>query len=221
MAHILLIDNDEAVVNRVQSVLAREGYRVDHAAPDLKAIRTMLIDEPDLVILGIDPRQEGWHFCHQVLTFLENPLLLLLPTDDEQDRVKALGLGADDCLAKPIPLGELAARVQALLRRGKNLFVDGTLEVDLAHQEVQVGAERVALTPIEFCVLSYLVRHVGEVVPHERLVTQVWRLERHKAHDFLRPCIDQLRQKLEPDPSRPRRIVARQREGYMLQRIGE
>jgi DNA-binding response OmpR family regulator len=221
MTHILLIDDDDAVVNSVRPVLAREGYRVDHAVPDTQAIRKMLIDEPDLVILGVDPEQTGWYFCHQVLAFRESPLLLLLPSDDEQNRVRGLALGADDCIAKPIPLGEMAARVEALLRRRKSLFVDGTLEVDLAHQEVQVGDERVTLTPIEFCVLAYLIRHVDEVVSHERLVAQVWEMERHRVRDLLRPCIDQLRQKLEPDPTRPRRIVTRQSEGYMLQRIGE
>jgi DNA-binding response OmpR family regulator len=117
LAHILLIDDDEIMIGRVQPALAREGYRVNCAAPGLEAIRRMLLDEPDLVILGIDPPHHGWGFCHQLLTFVEMPLLLLLAGDDEQDRIKGLKLGADDCMAKPAPLGELLARVQSLLRQ--------------------------------------------------------------------------------------------------------
>jgi two-component system KDP operon response regulator KdpE len=220
MAYILLIDDDNTVLNRVQPALNHEGYRVDHAAPGTQAIRKMLIEEPDLVILGIDPPEDGWQFCHQLLTFLENPLLLLLSTDHERDRIKGLKLGAGDCMAKPVPLGELLARVGALLRRSESTFVDGALVVDLTHREVKLGDEPVALTPTEFLVLSCLVQHVGEVVPHKRLVTQVWGPDRPNSQDLLRPYVHHLRQKLEPDPGRPRRIVTRLREGYMLQRIG-
>jgi DNA-binding response OmpR family regulator len=221
MTHILLIEKDETVVNSVQPVLAREGYRVDHATPGREAIRTMLLGEPDLVILGVDPPNGGWRFCHQLLPFLESALLLLLSTCDEQDHVKGLNLGADDCMAKPVSLSELVARVQALLRRKKALFVDGSLVVDLADRTVQLGNEPVALTPTEFHVLSCLVQQAGEVVPHERLTAQVWGPDREPSHNLLKPYIYHLRQKLEPDPRRPRRIVTRLREGYMLQRIGE
>jgi DNA-binding response OmpR family regulator len=117
-AHILLIDDDKALVQNLLPVMAHLGYRVDQMAFGLDAIRKMLIDEPDVVILGVDPPQAGWQFCHQLLTFLQGPsLLLLLSTADEQDRVKGLGLGADDCMVKPVSTGELVARVETLLRR--------------------------------------------------------------------------------------------------------
>jgi DNA-binding response OmpR family regulator len=221
MARILLIDKDETLLNRVQPAFAREGYHVQHTIPGRDAIRTMLLHDPDLVILGIDPPNGGWQFCHQLLPFLASPLLLLLSTDHEQERVKGLNLGADDCMAKPASLGELVARVQALLRRRNSLFVDGPLVVDLACEKVRLGSDPVPLTPNEFQVLSCLIQHVGEVVPHERLATHVWGAGRPTSANLLKPYIYRLRQKLEPDPRRPRRIVTRLREGYMLQRIGE
>jgi DNA-binding response OmpR family regulator len=228
-AHILLIDNDQSLVQSLLPVLIHRGFRVDHIAPGVDAIRQMLIDEPDLVILGIDP-SEGWWFCHQLLTFLKEPsLFLLLRTDDEADRVKGLTLGADDCMARPVAIGEFAARVQGILRRrspeGRRLrpsfFIDGNLVVDLSRRDVQLDGEPVILPAKEFLVLSCLIRHVGEVVPHEQLMTQVWGPDANDSHQILKSYIHKLRQKLEPDPRRPQRIVTRRHEGYMLQRIGE
>jgi len=197
-ADILLIDNDDMVLNSVQPVC-----------------------KPDLVILGIDPPGQGWRFCHQLLAFLESPLLLLLSTCDEKDHIKGLSLGADACMAKPVLLGELVARVQALTRQRKDLFVDGDLVVDLNRQEIRLDSESLALTPTEFRVLSCLIQDVGEVVSYQRLLAQVWGPDRRDSRHLLNSCIYHLRQKLEPDPRHPRRIVTRLREGYALHRIEE
>jgi len=225
-ADILLIDGDESIVESVQPVLAREGYRVDHALPHLNAIRKMLLDEPDLVLLSVDPPEEGWQFCRQVLTFLEKPLLLLLSTDREADRITGLTLGAADCVAKSASMVELVARVKALLRRvamsnpqRQSLFVDHDLEVNSNRHEAWLGGEPVALTPTEFCILAYLIDHVGEVVSHEQLVEHVWGPERSGSTAILKPRIHYLRQKLEREPSLPRRIITCWGKGYSLRRI--
>lgn len=221
MVDILLIDDDELVANSVQPVLAREGYRVDCAVPGMKAIRRMLVDEPDLVILGVDPPHDGWRFCHQVLSFVKSPLLLLLSTYDENDQIKGLRLGADACVTKPVPLGELVARVQALLRRRERVFADGDLVVDLEHRVVLLDEKPLALTPTEFRMLSFLVEHVGEVVSRELLLTHVWGPNGRESCNLITAHIYNLRQKIEPDPRHPRRIVTHLREGYALRRIGE
>lgn len=221
MADILLIDDEDIVTDSVRPVLSREGYRVNCATPGMSAIRKMLMDQPDLVILGIDPSEEGWQFCHQLLTFLESPLLLLLATDNEKDRIKALRLGADTCMVKPVRLGELVARVQALLRRRKNRFVDGALVVDFDREQAWLGEKLLALTPTEFQVLCCLVQHAGEVVPYNQLLARVWGPDRKDSHNLVKSYIHHLRQKLEPDPRHPQRIVTRLREGYVLQRIGQ
>jgi DNA-binding response OmpR family regulator len=226
---ILLIDDDETLVSSALPVLTREGYWVHHDAPSLDAIRRMLIDKPDLVILGLDPNADGWKFFHKLLTFLDRPLLLLLSSNDGTDRVKALHLGADDCMAKPVLLGELVARTQALLRRSASQqsaqqapsFSDGNLVIDLNRRQVCIGGDPVILTSTEFRLLSCLVQHAGEVLPYERLMNQVWGPDHTHSPVNLRPHIYLLRQKLEADPSRPQRIVTWRGQGYMFTQLGE
>ncbi len=227
MAYILLIDDDLETIQGIQPVLAHEGYQVDHALPGPLALRTALLEEPDLVILGIRSHDREWQFFRRLVSVLDCPLFLLLSNASEPDRVKGLDLGADDCMVKPASLVELVARVRVLLRRDnsglswrkRSYFVDGDLAVDLTRRLAQLNNEPVALTAIEFRILSCLVACVGAVVPHERLVAQVWGPGYAGSHSFVKQHIHQLRRKLEPDPSHPRRIVTRRGEGYMLRRI--
>jgi DNA-binding response OmpR family regulator len=224
---VLLIDDDLATVKDVHSVLAREGYRVDHVLPGVPAIRHMLVDEPDLVILSINRPDGEWKFCRQLVTFLDRPLFLLLSSGNELDRVKGLELGADDCMVKPVLTVEFVARVRALLRRWlavdtrlqRRLFVDGDLRVDLTRREVRLNSEPVKLTAKQFEVLCCLIRHLEEVVPHETLMLEVWGPDRTVCDDILKQYIHQLRRKLEPDPHRPKRIVTWRGEGYTLRRL--
>jgi DNA-binding response OmpR family regulator len=221
---VLLIDDDPVIVRQVESAFTQEGFQVDDAPPGLDAIRTMLIHQPDLVILGINSQEKDWHFCRRLLTFLDRPLLLLLSTTNLLDRVRGLELGADDCMIKPVMMVEVLARARALLRRResqisrskRSYFVDEDLVVDLTRREVWLGGQPVALTPTEFRFLSCFVEHVGEVLSHERLATRVWGPEHTNAVDVIKLYVHQLRQKLEPDPERPRRIITRRGEGYVL-----
>ena len=227
MAYILLIDDDIETIKGIQPVLAHEGYQVNHALPGPLALRTALLEEPDLVILGIRSHDREWQFFRRLVSVLDSPLFLLLSNANEMDRVKGLDLGADDCMVKPASLVEMVARVRALLRRDdsgvswrkRSYFVDGDLAVDLTRRSAQLNNEPVALTAIEFRILSCLVGSVGAVVSHERLVAQVWGPGYTGPHDFVKQHIYQLRRKLESDPSHPRRIVTRRGEGYMLRRI--
>lgn len=226
-ARILLIDKDTVTIERVRPALEREGYRVSEARPGLDAIRMTLSGDLGLVILGMEVDEEDWNFCHRLLTFLDIPLLLLLGSDDDLDRVRALDLGADDCMFKPALLVELIARVRALLRRNSgaiprkhtSFFVDDNLAIDLTRREVRLDGEPVAMTPTEFRLLACFVRHVGEVLSHDRLATQVWGPSQARGRDTIKQYVHHLRQKLEPDPSQPRRLVTRWGEGYMFQPV--
>jgi DNA-binding response OmpR family regulator len=226
--NILLIDSDRSVFRDLQPAFIQEGFRVDHVVPGLDAIRTMLSDQPDLVILDMKPQEASWQFCCQLLTFLDRPLLLLLAGNDGLDRVRGLELGADDCMGKPILTVELIARVRALLRRaadqqqnrsGRSYFVDQGLVIDLTRREVRLNDEPVRLTATEFRFLRCFVNHVGEVVSHERLALHVWGAEQNSPRDSIKLYIHQLRQKLEANPGHPRRIVTRRGEGYMFRRL--
>ena len=226
-ASILLIDNDTATIQKVQPALRQDGYEVACAQPGTDAIRMVLVDQPDLVILGINSQQEDWEFCQRLMTFLNHPLLLLLSTKSQMDRIKGFELGADDCMIKPVVIVELAARARALLRwsasqssrQPHSLFVDGDLTVDVVRREVQRNNQPVALTPTEFRILVCFIKHVEEALSHEEIVAEVWGPNRDGGRDILKLYVHNLRQKIEPDPSHPKRILTRRGEGYVLKRL--
>lgn len=228
-ASILFIDDDTKFLKELQPVFLAEGYDLRHALPGLDAIRRMLLDQPDLVILSIDSREQDWQFCCRLLTFLDRPLLLLLSTRNELDRVKGLELGADDCMTQPFLKEEVIARAGALLRRTdyrslrskRGYFVDDDLVVDLTRREVWLKGQPVALTPTEFRLLYSFVMHIGEVVPYEQIVAHVWGPDYPGGRNSVKLYVHQLRQKLEPNPDQPQRIVTRRGRGYMFRALAE
>jgi len=228
-ASILLIDRDVSVDRTLQPAFAREGFALEHAPPGLDAIRTMLVDEPDLVILGLGPQEADWEFCRRLLAFLDRPLLLLLSTANKLDRVKGLEVGADDCMIKPVLTEEVVARARVLLRRSEYLdhrskrsyFVDGNLVIDRTRREVWLDEEPVKLTPTEFRFLSCFLEHVGQVLSHERLGNYVWGPDVTGARDSVKLYVHQLRKKLEPDRDMPQRFVTRRGEGYLFRALAD
>jgi DNA-binding response OmpR family regulator len=226
-AEILVIDRDTATIDRVKPVLEREGYGVNHAVPGPAAIRKTMSTDLRLVLLGIEPKEEDWQFCRRLLAYLEIPLILLLDGDDELDRARALELGADDCLPRAGELVELIARVHAMLRwsrsakprRPHSFFVDGDLVVDLTRREVRLDDEPVALTPTEFQLLAHFIRHAGEVLTVDWLARQVRGANQENGASCIKQHIYHLRQKLEPEPDRPQRLVTRWGQGYMFQAV--
>ena len=224
---ITLIDRDRPAVHEVQSTLAQAGYHVEHALPGRNAMRQVVLDEPDLVILAIEADEAGWQFFRRVLSFLEVPLLLLLAGAGCLDRATALSQGAAACLLNPVSMVELQAHVQALPRqslspadrRAKNYFWDGDLVVDLTRWEVKIDDEPVALTPTEFLLLACLIKHAGRVVSHDQLLLEAWGSDYDTYRESLKQYIHHLRRKLEPDPAHPRRILTRWGRGYLFQRI--
>jgi len=232
-ANILIMDDDLSIIEAVQPLLSQEGYHVDCLCPGTLALRRVVDDPPGLVLLGINDGAEGWRFCHQLLSLLHAPLLLLLASDRELDRVKGLSLGAADCLSKSTFSSlELLARIGAVLRRdaGRSgrqpvapiaTFVDGDLVVDLALTgcEVCLAGRPVALTPIELRILACCLQHVGQELSPDELLLETWGPGHGRTAASLWPHIHNLRQKLEPDPEHPRRLVTRPRRGYLFQRI--
>lgn len=228
-ASILLIDDDAAIIGQLKTAFMQEGFAANHTAPGVEALRKLLVEEPDLVILGLDCQEDEWGYCRRLLMFLDKPLLLLLTTDDKLDRTKGLRLGADDCMIKPVITEEVVARTRALLRRnalrsrrlGRTWFIDEHLVIDLAGQEVRLDGQCVLLTPTEFRVLCCLAKNVGEVMSPERLAMQVWGDGSKGSPDTIKVYVHRLRQKLEADPEHPQRIVTRRGAGYLFGALHE
>jgi DNA-binding response OmpR family regulator len=223
----VLIEELAATAQTVQSALVAEGYLVLHIPPGPDALRQILAEEPDLVIVGVHSPTKDWRWLGRLLAVLECPVFVLLGDGDEVGCARALELGADECMAQPLRPSELVARVRHLLRRGRprasrreqSFFVDRDLAVDLTRHEAHVCDEPVALTATEWRILTCLILQEGEVVSRERLITQVWGRADGSSDDSLRQHIHHLRRKLEPDPQHPRRIVALRGEGYQLRRL--
>ncbi|KAF0232821.1 MAG: two-component system OmpR family KDP operon response regulator [Desulfovibrionaceae bacterium] len=139
----------------------------------------------------------------------------------EQDEVSALDLGASDYLTKPFSLAELAARIRALLRRGATAdaspptnYQFGDLSIDIEAHVVRLGDEEVHLTPTEFKMLAFLARHAGKVVTHGQLLKEVWGKHSQGQEHYVRIHVHKLRQKIEPDPARPRHLHTETGVGY-------
>lgn len=229
-ASILLIDDDAAIIGELETAFIQQGYPADHVAPGTGALRKMLVEDPDLVILGVGCRERDWGFFRRLLTFLDKPLLLLLSTNSKLDRIKGLELGADDCMTKPVLTEEVLARTRALLRRNhavsntrstRSFFIDESFIIDLARQEVRLDGESVILTPTEFRVLCCLAKHAGEVMSPERLAMQVWGPEGPGGGETVKVYVHRLRKKLEVDPRQPQRLVTRRGAGYIFRALNE
>ena len=223
-AKLFLVDTESTSILQLWAVLADEGYYVEHFLPDRAALRRIVVDDPDPVILGIDQDDENdWQFCQQLTPLLDQPLLLLVSSDDETAPARGLDLGADDCLAKPWSQLELMARIRALLRSHRaakpdrhDVLQNGDLSIDLTLKGVWIKDRPVRLTPTEYRLLAYLAQNRGRFLPREQLLAEVWGSDFLNAHALVKQYIYHLRTKLESDPGQPRYIITERGRGYRL-----
>ncbi|MBI4492358.1 MAG: response regulator transcription factor [Chloroflexi bacterium] len=229
MPTILLVEDEPTLLATIAYTLRREGYQVLTAA-DGEAALALAAQEPDLVLLDVLlPRLDGFEVCRRLRQRSAVPILMLTAKSDEVDRVVGLELGADDYLTKPFGMRELLARVKALLRRRDLLvaelerraveaegerLVAGDLVIDLAGHRVTRANQAVALTPREFDLLAFLVRHRDHVFSAERLLEQVWGYDQAVDARTVPVHIRSLREKLEEQPSQPRRLQTVRGVGY-------
>ncbi|HEX6139580.1 MAG TPA: response regulator transcription factor [Candidatus Limnocylindria bacterium] len=222
---LLIVDDDPDVVESVRLgfVLQWREVEVIGAATGERALTLVEEEHPDLVLLDIGlPDIDGYEVLREIRRFSEVPVIMLTARDETIDKVRGLEAGADDYVTKPFNHLELLARVRAVLRRldlkapsdRHPPFRAGDLEVDFAAHEARLAGERLDLTPTEFRLLQQLVRNAGWVVPHERLLGQVWGREYVDELDYLRVYVRRLRSKLGDDPERPRYIQTERGIGY-------
>ena len=185
-AKVLVVDDDPVVCELVTSVLGSREHTVVAAADAAAGLRLLFAERPDLVILDVNlPDLDGWTMLERIRELGDLPVLMLTSHAQEVDKVRALRGGADDYLTKPFGRQELPARVEALLRRSHasqagvgspaDFYVDARLTVDQRQRQVTRRGEELRLTPLEFRLLSALVRHPGQVLGADQLIEMAWR----------------------------------------------
>ena len=204
---VLVIDDEDDIRMLVVELLGRAGYEVLEAADGRAGLRILHATVPDLILLDVSmPALDGWQTLERIRDLSDIPVIMLTARDGELEKVRGLKAGADDYVTKPFGRQELLARVEALLRRGADPVVvedydDGVVSIDVAQRRVLVRGETVQLTPLEFKLLSTLVRNSDQVLDHERLLEQVWGDAHAVSRDQVKLYVGYLRKKLSPaDP---------------------
>lgn len=224
-AKILVID-DELEIRRLLKVgLSAHGYDFTEAANGKDGIIQAATLRPDIVILDMClPDLEGISVVSQIREWSQVPIIILSVRGQEQDKVKALDLGADDYLTKPFSMSELMARIRVALRHQSNIKDEpviqvGDLYVDLARRQVKMADNEIHLTPIEYDLLRILLSHAGKVVTHKQLLATIWGSDSQEYSQYLRIYISHLRKKIEIDPNQPKIILTEPGVGYRLAAI--
>ena len=222
---ILVVDDDTTVSEVVARYLERDGYAVETVADGRDALERALAEPPDLVVLDLMlPGVDGLEVCRRLRALAPVPIVILTARSQETDRIVGLDLGADDYVSKPFSTKELVARVRAVLRRARGplastgpsaprVHVDGDLEVDIAARQARMRGDVVSLTAREFELLAFLVRHPRQAFRREELLEGVWGY-RYGDASTVTVHVRRLREKIEPDPSKPVRIVTVWGVGY-------
>ena len=206
---VLVADDDAELRELIAFTLSQAGYLVIKAGDGSAAVRLFAAEAPDLVVLDINmPALSGFQVCEAIRARSRVPVMMLTVRGEEEDLVRALGLGADDYLTKPFSPRTLLARIRALLRRAgmesTAPVAAGRISLDLAEHTVRIGdAEAVRLTKLELRLLQMLLANAGHTVSSERLLVQVWGHRSGGDRQLLKQLVHRLRQKIEADPAAP------------------
>jgi DNA-binding response OmpR family regulator len=210
---VLVIEDDQDISLGISTVLSRNGLDVASSADGRQGLRAFHLARPqpfDLVVLDIGlPSMDGWAVLERIRDLSDVPVLILTAHGNEGDKVRGLHGGADDYLTKPFGNRELAARVEALLRRPRaqarpaDVYDDGRLRVSLDLREVSVAGTQVGLTPTEFRLLAALVRHPGQVLNPDQLLELAWNDPLGVGPDRVKFGVMRLRRKLGQAPGQP------------------
>jgi len=202
---VLLVEDDPAVQASIRRRLAFEGFDVETAERGTEVLQQVRTLNPDIVILDVMlPEMDGFEVAEQVRTHSDVPILMLTARDSVQDRIQGLACGADDYLVKPFAVEELLARIRALLRRASlaqprasETLTCSTLSLNEITREVFSDGHTVALTPREFSLLQYLLRHGRQVLTRDQILEAVWGHDHLGDSNVIDVYVRQLREKLE------------------------
>lgn len=221
--HVVIIEDDPPIRRCVHGALSDEGLKVFEADTGKRGLIECATRKPDLVLLDLGlPDTDGVSLIGELRSWSAVPILVLSARGEEAQKIAALDAGADDYLSKPFGIGELLARVRALLRRSQrgelksSVIQLGDLRIDLAARRVSRAEQEIHLTPIEYRLLSVLITHLGRVLTHRQLLKEVWGPNHVEQPHYLRVFMMGLRRKLELQPAAPRHLLTEIGVGYRL-----
>ena len=224
-ARILVVDDEPQLTRVLRTGLKSRGYEVRAAADGLAGFEAFNDWHPDLVITDLAmPNVDGLELCRRLRAVSQVPIIVLSAKGEEKTKVEALDLGADDFITKPFGIDELLARVRASLRRANapppmnaatpTILDSGDFHVDLESREITVRGKPIHLTPKEFDLLVYFIKHSGKVLTHRTLLAALWGGNYVEQNEYLRVFVGNLRKKIEPDAATPRYILTEPWIGY-------
>lgn len=225
LPRLVVIEDEQQIRRFVRAALEDEGCQVFEATTAAQGLVEAGTRKPDLLILDLGlPDRDGVAVIRDLRAWSTVPVLILSARSAETDKIEALDAGADDYLSKPFGVGELLARVRALLRRKSRLAADGSavasfgeVLVDMTRRTVTRHGQPIHLTPIEYRLLCVLLASEGKVLTHRQLLREVWGPSYSESSHYLRIFVGHLRQKLEADPAQPRHLLTETGVGYRFQ----
>lgn len=230
MKKILIVEDERPLAEAVRFSLEKEGYRVDIALDGERGWKMCEEGGYDLVLLDLMlPGMDGMEICRRLRSKGGTPVIMLTARDSDVDKILGLEMGADDYVTKPFNMRELLARVKAVLRRyqaaekeeKKDLLQAGEILLDRERHEVRVKGVVVDMPLMEYRLLELFLRHPGKALSREYLINKVWEGDFYGQSKTLDVHVRRLREKIEEDPTRPRRIITVRGVGYRFEPGGE
>lgn len=222
---VLVVDDDPQIRRVMRTTLDAKGYTVDEAGSGEQALELVRTENYDLILLDINlPAKSGVEVCREIHSTSNTPIIMLTVRDAAEDKIEALDAGACDYVTKPFAMGELLARVRAVLRRTPTFEASGIthlklddIEINFESRRVISGGDPVRLTSKEFDLLHYLATHRNRTISHRELLREVWGSEHVDERKYLRVFINRLRKKIEASPRDPKFLLTEPFVGYRLQ----
>lgn len=219
---VLVVDDENPIRRYLRAALGAQGFAVYEASNGEDAIKGVIANHPDIIILDLGlPDFDGIEVTRRLREWSQIPIIILSVREAENDKIAALDAGADDYLTKPFGTGELMARMRVAMRRLAGNADEPVLQVedlkmDLSRHLVTVNDGEIALTPTEYDILRLLLQNAGRVLTHRQLLRQVWGTAYESEMHLLRVNISNLRRKIESDPARPHYLLTEPGVGYRL-----
>jgi two-component system KDP operon response regulator KdpE len=218
---VLVVDDEPQFLLALKTNLRGAGYDVVTATTAEEALSSAALQPPEAIVLDlILPDGRGTEVCARLREWTTAPIVVISAVGEEPEKIAALDAGADDYVTKPFAIGELLARLRAVLRRaspsGGPVIEIGDLAVDLDKRTVTVAGRPVRLTPHEFDLLRLFVHHEGRLLTHRMILREVWGAAYEQESRYIHVYVSQLRRKIESDPARPKYLLNEPGAGYRL-----